>query len=187
MATPLENALKRLAELKAEVARIERFIKDYRDFSDEPPSVASAANEIGTGGNLSPEESTQPVDNYSGARRRGNTAPSELVKLMERIISDVGRPMTRGELVEAIERRDIEIPAQDKSRYIGTLAWRHKGTFINVEGRGYWLRGRYDNIPSVPPNTPYSDPEEEHSPEADAEEGPRHGWVGKVFFSPKTP
>lgn len=48
--------------------------------------------------------------------------------------------MSRGEIVDALERRDVEIPAQDKARYIGTLAWRNKGTFVNIEGRGYWLR-----------------------------------------------
>ena len=50
--------------------------------------------------------------------------------------------MTRGELVEALARRDVHIPAQDKPRYIGTLIWRNKSKFVNIEGRGYWLRGQ---------------------------------------------
>ena len=48
--------------------------------------------------------------------------------------------MTRGEIVKAFELRDFEIPAKDKSRYLGTIAWRHKGKFVNVNGLGYWLR-----------------------------------------------
>ncbi len=47
--------------------------------------------------------------------------------------------MSRGEIVDAFDRRDIEIPAKDKARYVGTIAWRNKGVFVNIEGRGYWL------------------------------------------------
>jgi hypothetical protein len=140
MPTPLENALKRRDVLRAELARIERFIEDYRAFSDEGTIVEPVAvATVGSGGNL---KDNQGVDNYRG-RRLGKTAPSEIARLMERIIREVGRPMTRGEIVEAVARRDVEIPAQDKKRYVGTIAWRHKGIFVNVEGRGYWLRAEF--------------------------------------------
>ena len=39
------------------------------------------------------------------------------------------------------EARDVEIPATDKARYVGTIMWRNKSKFLNIEGRGYWLRG----------------------------------------------
>lgn len=166
MTTPLDNALKRLAELKAEIARIERFVEDYRAFSDPASPDAELTPGQTIGGNISRPGVTEcPVDNSWRARRLGRKTPSELAELMARLLAEAGHPMTRGDLVEAIEHRDVEIPAKDKSRYIGTLAWRHKGTFINIEGRGYWLRGRLTDVSTVEPNTPYSDPAEEHSPE----------------------
>jgi len=84
-----------------------------------------------------------PVDNSmkpSGRRHSGSLRPSELAALVERIIRESGRPMTRGEIVEALDRRDVEIPGGDKARYIGTIMWRQKSTFLNIEGAGYWLR-----------------------------------------------
>jgi hypothetical protein len=50
----------------------------------------------------------------------------------------------------------VHIPFEDKGRYVGTIAWRHKGTFVNVEGRGYWLRG--EPIPPALPTPSVSNP-----------------------------
>jgi hypothetical protein len=60
--------------------------------------------------------------------------------MVERLIRDVGSPMTRGQIVEALALRDVDLPAADKARYIGTIIWRHKSIFVNLKGRGYWLR-----------------------------------------------
>jgi hypothetical protein len=160
MSTPLDNARKKLHELKLEIARIERFIREYAEFSDRTGVEQTAAYSPQTEGNLSTEVSH--VDNPRLARERIGPTPTEIVGTMERMIREVGRPMTRGEIVEAFARRDIEIPAQDKSRYVGTLAWRHKSKFINVEGRGYWLRG--EMIVGDKPQV-MQDPPEEHSDE----------------------
>ncbi|MDF2119733.1 hypothetical protein PY365_29655 [Roseiarcaceae bacterium H3SJ34-1] len=157
MPTPIENARKRLAEIRAEAAEIERFIEFYKRFEDEPDANQVEAAATPTGGNLSTETVVQVVDKSRRRSDRTGPTPSEIAQVMERVIRDVGRPMTRGEIVEALERRDIEIQAQDKYRYVGTLAWRHKSIFINVEGRGYWLRsermpaGRRLLLPDDPP------------------------------------
>ena len=29
----------------------------------------------------------------------------------------------------------------DKAAYIGTILWRHRNRFSNIEGKGYWLKG----------------------------------------------
>lgn len=167
MPTPIENARKRLADLEREKAEIEQFIRLYGRFSDGTETARSEPRHIVEG--RKPEETyshnPQPVDNVDKSGHRRGATPSEIVTIMERVIREVGSPMTRGEIVSALELRDVEIPAQDKPRYIGTLAWRNKSKFVNVEGRGYWLRGEYFAVPHVPPNTPYSDPPEEHSDE----------------------
>lgn len=167
MASPLENARKRLAALREEMAGVKRFIEMYAQFSDE-----LVAAQIGTGNGNS--EETFPhksfvvdtVDNSRRERRSGPT-PRELVDMTERLIREVGRPMTRGEIVAAFHRRDIEIPAQDKKRYIGTIVWRNKAKFLNIEGRGYWLRDSPPGTRQIPPDAQYSDlPEEDASESA---------------------
>ena len=81
---------------------------------------------------------------------------------MERVIRERGEPLTRGQIVEALEMRDVVIPAVDKSRYIGTLAWRHKSIFVNIDGRGYWLRA--EGVPSLS-GAPVDSPEYRKIPE----------------------
>ena len=152
MPTPLENAFRRLAALKAEILRVERFISDYREFSGDnsvTTETASTISLVNGGGNVSPFDAPSQAVDKSGeiprmSRRRGGR-PDEIAQMIERVIREIGEPMTRGQLVQALERRDVELPAADKARYIGTIIWRHKSIFVNVEGRGYWLR----NIPLV--------------------------------------
>src|SRR5205807_4316658 len=138
MTHAIENARKRLTELKRQIAELERFVQMYEELdagTDADQSDIQAARLNGTliGNKL--------VDNVSRARRRKRGRPAEIVAIIERIIRDAGRPLTRGEIVEALEQRDVHIPAEDKQRYIGTIAWRHKSVFGNVGGLGYWLIG----------------------------------------------
>jgi hypothetical protein len=158
MPTPIEKARKRLAEVLAEAEEIRRFIDLYERFSDDSGSGLLQRPVINSQETY-PQE-LKAVDSGDNSPRRSGPTPRELTSMMERIIREVGRPMTRGEIVEALARRDVEILAKDKQRYIGTLAWRNKGTFVNIDGLGYWLR----NVMLVTrtPVTPeaFSDPSE---------------------------
>lgn len=141
MTKAIENAKKRLSELQRQAAEIERFLQLYEAFESgtdvdqgDMPSHRENAQFIG---NFSTETSVdKPVKN---ARRRG-PRPTEIVKIMERLIREAGRPLTRGEIIAALEHRAVQVPGADKPRYIGTIAWRNKSIFMNVEGLGYWLR-----------------------------------------------
>lgn len=67
----------------------------------------------------------------------------------EKLILARGRPMTRYELVEAIERDGLIVGGHDKARNIGTILWRSKA-FEN-QGEGYWpSRGAGDPPPPAP-------------------------------------
>lgn len=138
----------KIAALKAEIARLEDFLDLYAELSraDRPVSVDVdvIAHQGADGGNETPHDrpvdNSQPVDK-AATRRRSGIRPTQIAEIMQRIIRDAGRPMTRGEIVAALEARDVQIPYEDKARYIGTIAWRHKGIFRNIEGQGYWLSG----------------------------------------------
>ncbi|MGQ0446264.1 MAG: hypothetical protein ACT4O2_14355 [Beijerinckiaceae bacterium] len=147
MTHAIENAIKRLAELRQQVADIERFIEMYEVFDartgDDQPDLPRASSNGAPRGNISTRNPYDDVDNYgenyARKRPRRGATPAEIVKITERVIREGGRPLTRGEIVEALERRDVDIPAKDKPRYIGTIVWRNKGVFKNIEGLGYWL------------------------------------------------
>ena len=117
----------------------ERFISDYGEFSSDDLEFTPVVM-IGerSGGNVSANTGVQAVDNLWPERQR--MRPDEIAQTIERVIREVGHPLTRGQLVSALERRDIDLPAADKARYLGTIIWRHKKIFVNIEGRGYWLR-----------------------------------------------
>lgn len=176
MTSPLDKALQRLAELQREMDEVRQFIELYHRFdAGSPVANRRARTPDAVGGDSQLTGTTvenltlQPVENSPEKTRKGRPAgsgPREIAEIMERVIREADRPLSRGEIVDALERREIGIPAQDKARYVGTIAWRNKGKFINIEGRGYWLRGEVLRAPGVSPGTPYYD-----SPEEDPDDG----------------
>lgn len=143
MPSALENAKRRFAELKKELEEIQTFIALYERYS-------GLSTELSTGtysAEVSPDTQKYGVTNKR--IRNAGLTPKGIVELAERVIRESGRPLTRGDLVAMFAARDVELPGDDKARYIGTIMWRHKSKFINIEGRGYWLRGQ-----PVPPPMP---------------------------------
>jgi hypothetical protein len=143
MTDPAAAARAKIAALKAEIARLEDFLALYEELSSAGKKVNRAeALTVVSGQAMGNETPQLPVDksvDNQRRKRRNGARPDQFADHMERIIREVGRPMTRGEIVAAMERRDILIPYEDKGRYLGTIAWRHKRRFKNVEGRGYWV------------------------------------------------
>jgi len=79
---------------------------------------------------------------------RKTMRPARFVAVIEAILRRAGKPMTRTELTEAVEKEGVEIPSVDKPRYLGTILWREREKFENVGGEGYWLKGV--RIPTTP-------------------------------------
>lgn len=147
MITPLDKALKRLAELQREIAEVTKFIELYQRFEGVAtggPVQASLFEEqpqlIGTDAPTDNVKAVHKSVRNARKNRLPGATPKEIADTMERVIRERGEPMSRGQIVEALERREIEIPAKDKCRYVGTIAWRNKSRFPNVSGRGYWVK-----------------------------------------------
>lgn len=138
MPNAIDNARKRLAALRNQVSELERFVQMYEELKEGTDADKSDTYAGRLSGTLI---GNKPVDNFTRERRRKRGRPAEIVAIIQGIIREAGRPLTRGEIVEALEQRDVHIPAEDKQRYIGTIAWRHKSVFGNVGGLGYWLTG----------------------------------------------
>jgi len=75
-------------------------------------------------------------------RPRNILPPSTIVANVRELLIEIGRPMTRRELLKELEKRSVPIIGKDRAKVVGTMIWRAKepdGTpsFINTE-QGYW-------------------------------------------------
>lgn len=127
------NALKKLRELQLETRNLELFIATYEQLSgtkikrDELLSIPN-----------SPEQNKN-TDGTQPAPPKRRQSPNQIAEIAERIIREMNRPMARGELVAELEKRDVVLASGDKAKYLGTILWRHKHIFRNIDGEGYWV------------------------------------------------
>lgn len=82
-------------------------------------------------------------------RSRGELPPETVAKIARETLIEHGRPMKRGELVKALEAREVPLAGKDKNKNLGTILWRHASMFVSLDGLGYWpkdvaLAGVYD-------------------------------------------
>jgi hypothetical protein len=122
--TAYENALNRKKDLEAELAEIKLFLSLHARFSEtkgvhrEPPARPPEASVAG----------------------RRLTQPEIVANMAAAILKDARMPMTRGALTKEIENRGTKLPAKNKAKYVGTILWRKRDVFENIEGEGYWLK-----------------------------------------------
>lgn len=125
MATEIDStvvkALKKLKELQYEVSRLEAFVSTYEELH---------------GRKLDRDELLSGGGSHSTHRSRRRNNVSKLLDLSERLIREAGRPLTRGELADAMERENVTVHATDVPKYLGTLLWRNKDRFEAVD-EGY--------------------------------------------------
>lgn len=130
----IKNAIARREALQKELAEIEQFLTLYNKFSGgEAVAEKLFAND---------EKATQAESQAPKKRNHKALKPSDIARLARTFLIENGRPMTRGELASAFEVHGYTIKADDKARHIGTVLWRKKDQFHNVEGKGYWLVGK---------------------------------------------
>lgn len=132
------NALKRKRELQEELAKVETFLELFPTFSRPKTEQIVSSDVDSSVGNLGENPRTD--------RRR--IKPAELADIVERVIREKDHPMTRGEIVEALEQRDVILPAKDKARYVGTILWREGERFVNVPKKGYVVKDMVDSSKS---------------------------------------
>lgn len=74
----------------------------------------------------------------SGSRPRNPIPPRQLADLARDEILAHKRPMTRGQLLTALENKGVVLVAKDPAKNLGTVLWRFRDEFENIPGRGYW-------------------------------------------------
>lgn len=124
----IKKLLEKRAKLREELHKIDSFLDLYRELIGTEPVPSET--------NVSAKRVEKVAEHYR--RRSGTVKPSDLGPMVRRILLDHGKPMTRSELVKALEDRDVPLGGADKSKYLGTILWRAREAFTNIEGQGYW-------------------------------------------------
>lgn len=76
--------------------------------------------------------------NHANAEPRRGARPAELVTAAEAALRSAGRPLSRGELCEALRAVGVQVGGAEPAKNLGTVLWR-SGRFDNT-GRVYWFR-----------------------------------------------
>lgn len=124
MTDVITKAEARRAELEAEIERLDVFISMYHSLS------GSAA---------APQRRSRSQPRSDGDAPRRGSRHALLIERAKELIVERGEPMTRTQLVDALEASGMEVGGDDKSKNLGTIIWRAKA-FDNV-GDGYWPKG----------------------------------------------
>lgn len=121
----LANLLKRRDELRRESEALEKLIETYRQLSL-----------------LEREEPVDQLDLWKGSRssRARSAYVAEMMAKASRLILTEGRPLTRSELLQRLEKEGYVVDGKDKPKVLGTNLWR-SGQFRHLGKQGYWPKG----------------------------------------------
>jgi hypothetical protein len=123
-----QDALRRRDELRKQLADIEEFIRLWNElFGTEGEQNRLIAT-------LPPH----PMPAANGQRAPRSPTRERAAGIARRVILAKGKPMTRGELVAAFRAEGEPVAGEDPSKNMGTIMWRLRDRFVNIEGQGYW-------------------------------------------------
>jgi hypothetical protein len=130
----VSKALKEKKELQKRLAEIEQFLRLYNELSGQTGEATPPVN--------SADKSTRAVRSEP-TRRAFLRGPKTVVRVSTTVLEQVGHPLTRGELAAELEERGVELRGKDResrARYVGTILWRKRELFENIDGKGYWFK-----------------------------------------------
>ena len=130
-----QAALKKRERIREDLQRLQGELRDIEEFVSLYQRLFPAT----AGATLTVSDHVEGT--VIRTRQRNILPPARLAELCREIISKAGRPMTRRELLDELQSQGIPLVGEDPSKNLGTILWRNRKVFQNVEGRGYWLRG----------------------------------------------
>ncbi|MGO7792680.1 hypothetical protein ACC703_35140 [Rhizobium ruizarguesonis] len=129
----IRKALKKKRELELDLEKLNEFIRFYEELT----GTKVVQDEMVSPGEILEDTPSRPKIRVRFPRRPAT--PERIAQVAAEVIRELGAPIRRGRLVKLIEEKALIINSEDKARYLGTILWRHKDQFTNIEGRGYWL------------------------------------------------
>lgn len=158
----LEAATRRLAELRAEMAEIERFVETYRKLE----AAWFGAKQEPHAPDLRADTALYWKHSFRHMPRR--VAKSELLAsaALEQI-EDAERPLPLGELADRLNKAGVEIGGADPRANLSAHL-NNSGVLVSLRGHGWWPRAK----PYVPAGYDPDKPEKDEaaSTTGDAEE-----------------
>jgi hypothetical protein len=127
----LERLKNQRDELVASLKRIDSAINLIEKALSilEPADVGKFISEVG-------ESLKDPPQRQ---RVRSALPPGDVAAAAREILIEIGRPLTRSQLVAALEERGIPLVGKDRNKNLGTILWRHRHQFVQIPKLGYWL------------------------------------------------
>lgn len=125
-AKSVNEKLQEIDDLKREIARIDRFLSEWREFAG-----------LSDTGDLAPEIRT----GESKARRPENPSRDKVGDKVEELLKLKGSPISRNDLLRALGVEGIKIEGKDPAMVLSTMLWRMNKRFVRLRGHGYWLKG----------------------------------------------
>jgi len=148
MNTALANALKEKKELESKLAEVKTFIRLYERFVGGTKKDQNGVSPTVLGGMDTDAALHNESDREGGDAGGSPIAPprtqlprEEMAPLIQRTLIEVGRPLVRSALLRELGKRGITIGGTVPTKNLGTLMWRLREHFVNIEGRGYWPAG----------------------------------------------
>ena len=154
----VQAALKRIEQLKAEIAVLERFVSaaaeaeevlarapktvslkeiEARGYDRMPGAIAP-----GTAGIMTGDGKIHTANEFKTVARRpratGNPPPDKLIPAAKEVILERGFPLSRRAIHEGLAKRGLVVHGTDPLKTLGTILWRAQDEIQSIEGRGYW-------------------------------------------------
>lgn len=147
----ISNALRRRAELRTQLKEIDKFLELYEEFKVPPDPAQPTFHIHPSHSGLQEQEESNP-EQVGEAASAADYAPEEVeegtsltrFELMPHIratILEAQRPLTRGQLLQKLDQKSLRVGGKsDRSKNMGTIMWRLREHFVNLQGFGYWVR-----------------------------------------------
>lgn len=130
----LKEAVHLRDRLRKQLSEVEEFIRLWDViFGDDDRETEAEQTRADA-----PVSIVAPAKKSESSRPKRSPTGRLAAKVAREIITERGAPMTRGELVKAFESRGYPIAGSPPSRNMGTIMWRLRDKFVNIEGHGYW-------------------------------------------------
>src|ERR1700712_3230338 len=121
------NALAKKERLIKELEEVNNFLKLYQRFMPKANTKAE------------PSASSLPFSGtFSDSSAERMSVPQKFEPIIRHMILFNGRPLSRSMLLKALSDNGTPIPGKDASKNLGTILWRLRERFVNIEGHGYW-------------------------------------------------
>ena len=129
----VSDAIQRAKARRAEIAQELELIDQYLSLHARLFSAEEATERED-----SADQTTAPAGQQKMRRKND---PQAVADRADEILRQHGRPLQRGDLVRRIEKSGMPLFSKDKNKYLGTILWRHRDRFTNIEDQGYWIKG----------------------------------------------